>query len=416
MARVTRIDELTLAVLNGSDDDELLDYLADAAFSDLHADTLLILLPSGEKQWTCEVVRGRFREELLGTSVGVTEDAPAQETRVARILAAQNTAALDMLSWDQISRALTGAPLDPSPEQPPMASTFSADSTPLLFAPRLPHLLARVLEVGRDQVGLLLTVRFHAGTESPQDLAFGRDEVILADALASVLSFALNGATGRSDIEDNVATERDRIARDLHDLAIQELFAVGMQLESVTDEANATIPGFADSGPVAQSLKESIRGIERSIAEIRGIVQSLRNEQHELTLTQRVRHECAVSIAGLGFAPSLTFHSATEDIDRTSTEVTEDVVAVVRECLANAARHAQATAVAVTISMLRDGVDPVIHVNVSDNGRGIDPEVTRRSGLANMRARARRHSGWVDVLPLEQGTMISWRATDFDAG
>lgn len=416
MARVTRIDELTLAVLNGSDDDELLDYLADAVFSDLHADTLLLLLPSGERQWTSEVVRGRFRDELLGTALGSDADANAQASRVARILTAQNIAALEMLTWDQISRALTGAPIAADPEQPPMAGVFSADRTLPRFAPRQPHILARVLEAGRDQIGLLLAVRFHAGNESPDDLAFSREEFILADALASVLSFALNDASVRSEIEDNVASERDRIARDLHDLAIQELFAVGMQLESVTDEANATIPGFAESGPVADSIKESITGIERSIAEIRSIVQSLRNEQHELTLTQRVRHECAVSIAGLGYAPSLTFHSATEDIDQTSPEVTEDVVAVVRECLANAARHAQATAVAVTISMLREGVERVIHVNVSDNGRGIDPTVTRRSGLANMRARARRHSGWVDVLALEPGTMISWRATDFDAG
>jgi signal transduction histidine kinase len=87
------------------------------------------------------------------------------------------------------------------------------------------------------------------------------------------------------------------------------------------------------------------------------------------------------------------------------------VVAVVRECLANAARHAHASAVAVSISVFSEGVDRVVQVNVSDNGRGIDPTVRRRSGLANMSSRARRHSGWVDAISLEPGTMISWRVT-----
>jgi DNA-binding NarL/FixJ family response regulator len=92
-------------------------------------------------------------------------------------------------------------------------------------------------------------------------------------------------------------------------------------------------------------------------------------------------------------------------------EIAEDVVAVVRESLANAARHAHASAVAVAVSVFSEGVDRVIQVSVSDNGRGIDPSVTRRSGLANMSSRARRHSGWVDAIGLEPGTMINWRVT-----
>ena len=82
-----------------------------------------------------------------------------------------------------------------------------------------------------------------------------------------------------------------------------------------------------------------------------------------------------------------------------------------KECLANVARHAHASAVSVSITLFKEGVDTVIQVNVSDNGRGIDPSITRRSGLANMGARARRHLGWVDFYSLDPGTMVSWRAT-----
>ena len=119
-----------------------------------------------------------------------------------------------------------------------------------------------------------------------------------------------------------------------------------------------------------------------------------------------------LATAGLGFVPSLRLppHPAEMDAELPP-EIADDVVAVVRECLANAARHAHATAVAVSVSVFSEGVDRVVQVNVSDNGRGIDPTVRRRSGLANMSSRARRHSGWVDAITLEPGTMISWRVT-----
>ncbi|MDK7742142.1 histidine kinase [Helcobacillus massiliensis] len=414
MARVTRIDELTLAVLNGDDDDELLDYLMDASFSDLHADTLMLLLPAGPRAWSCEVVRGRYRDELMGRDVRYEPEAPGRSSRMARTLDSQNAPGFDLLTWEAISRTLTGHYLDPYEQDDlPIPGTLWADGDrrPHPEAPT-PQVLTRVVEAGRDAVGLLIAVRFPAGSEQTADASFDRESTILADALASVMSFALNNASARSVIEDDVATERDRIARDLHDLAIQELFAAGMQLESAAKSAER-FQEFRENGPVAESLRQSMASLENSIAQIRHIVQSLRNESDELTLTQLIRHECAMAIAGLGFAPSLQFHSSMDDLDATNPELTADVVAVVRECLANAARHAHASAVAVTVTVLREGVDRVVQVNVSDNGRGIDPSVTRRSGLANMRSRARRHAGWVDVYPLEPGTMVSWRATEF---
>ena len=183
-----------------------------------------------------------------------------------------------------------------------------------------------------------------------------------------------------------------------------------MQLETVMSQASR-FPEYSDEGPVATSLKDSVAGIERSIAEIRGIVQSLRNETVEVTLSQRLRHECGLAIAGLGFVPSLHLQAPVAELDAIEGELKEDVVAVVKECLANVARHAHASAVSVSITLFKEGVDTVIQVNVSDNGRGMDPSITRRSGLANMGARARRHFGWVDFYSLDPGTMVSWRAT-----
>ncbi|MGO2719919.1 MAG: sensor histidine kinase, partial [Brachybacterium tyrofermentans] len=229
------------------------------------------------------------------------------------------------------------------------------------------------------------------------------------DALASLVELTVRVPTLRfsGELDD----ERSRIARDLHDLAIQELFAVGMELEALTEALAG--PGEPPSNTrIRTSVAASVQGVENAVAQIRQIVQSLRRERLEATLTEQLRHEVGLATAGLGFVPALRLppHPAEMDAEVPS-EIAEDVVAVVRECLANAARHAHASAVAVSVSLFSEGVDRVVQVNVSDNGRGIDPSVTRRSGLANMSSRARRHSGWVDAISLLPGTMIFWRVT-----
>ena len=389
MSNATRISELTAAVLNAEDPDDLLDLLADTAFDILAPDSLLVLLPLDDSTWVCELARGRFASELLGTSVSHASG-DSDSARLPFVLDYDSPETLEKLTWGDLTRALAGERLGDDEIVHSEISAFPIDA-------------------GSARRGLLVAVRF-TSVGSDASSAFTEAESVSAASLASLFSFALNGATGRSAIEDDLNNERNRIARDLHDLAIQELFGVGMQLETVMAQA-ARFREYSDEGPVATSLKDSVAGIERSIAEIRGIVQSLRNETVDVTLSQRLRHECGLAIAGLGFVPSLQLNAPITSLDAIEGELKEDVVAVVKECLANVARHAHASAVSVSITLFDEGVDTVIQVNVSDNGRGIDPSITRRSGLANMGARARRHLGWVDFYSLDPGTMVSWRAT-----
>ena len=389
MSKATRISELTAAVLNAEDPDDLLDLLADTAFDILAPDSLLVLLPLDDSTWVCELVRGRFAQELLGTSVSHASGS-SKAARLPFVLDYDSPDDLKKLTWNDLTHALAG-------EQFGDGAFVGSE------------IAAFPIDAGAARRGLLIAARLtDEGADAP--LTFTEAETVSAASLASLFSFALNGATGRSAIEDDLNNERHRIARDLHDLAIQELFGVGMQLETVMAQASR-FPEYSDEGPVATSLKDSVAGIERSIAEIRGIVQSLRNETIEVTLSQRLRHECGLAIAGLGFVPSLQLNAPITEIDAIEGELKEDVVAVVKECLANVARHAHASAVSVNITLFKEGVDTVIQVNVSDNGRGIDPSITRRSGLANMGSRARRHLGWVDFYNLDPGTMVSWRAT-----
>ncbi|MGP5670734.1 sensor histidine kinase [Brachybacterium alimentarium] len=369
-----RVQDLAGAVLAGGDTEDLLDLLVHSARTDLGARSAALVLPLAPGTWTFELVDGPDAADLLGRTL--TPRSPAG-------------AALEETDSEALERI----------------------GTLLVGKQDIPALLA-VVDGAEHGSGFLAVLRDRpdgAGPEGAADPAFTRADRERLDALAALVLLTLRvPAPGVSDELDD---ERSRIARDLHDLAIQELFAVGMELEALTDALAA--PGQPPSNTrIRSSVASSVQGLENAVAQIRQIVQSLRRERLEATLTEQLRHEVGLAAAGLGFVPTLRLppHPAAMEAELPS-EIADDVVAVVRECLANAARHAHASAVAVSVSLFSEGVDRVVQVNVSDNGRGIDPTVQRRSGLANMSSRARRHSGWVDALSLEPGTMISWRVT-----
>lgn len=366
-----RTQDLLAAVLAGEDQEELLAMLLARARADLRARTALLVLPLGERSWSVELALGDAAGELLGLTLSAETDEPVsgRGPLLCALLA-----------------------LDPDAVEAVTAQAPGADAGDAV--------LCSPLWVGDGGMGVLALIR--DGEE-----AFTSVQRERADALAALVALALD----RPDGEERLHDERLRIARDLHDLAIQELFAAGMELESLRELLRA--PSNLGMNPaIARSVDASVQGIERGVAEIRQVVQSLRRERPEATFTERLRHETGLAIAGLGFGPSLRLPPDASVLDReVPEEIAEDAVAVVRECLANAARHAHASAVAIVVSLVDEGVDRVLQVSVSDNGRGIDPSVTRRSGLANMASRARRHAGWVDAIPLEPGTMISWRVT-----
>ncbi|MGO2557677.1 sensor histidine kinase [Brachybacterium sp.] len=361
----TRIQDLAGAVLAGGETEDLLDLLLHSARSDLAARNAVLVMPLTRSRWAVEMVDGADASELLGSEI--PEHSPT-------------------------GHALHSADVD----------ALEAIST-LVIDPGASPALLGVVDAAEHGLGLLAVLR---SVDSAPFAAADRERL---DALAGLIALTLRAPSLGASIE--IDDERSRIARDLHDLAIQELFAVGMELEAMVNSLEA--PGMTPSNArIRSSVATSVQGVENAVAQIRQIVQSLRRERAAATLTERLRHEVGLATAGLGFVPSMRLppHPAEMDAELPA-EIAEDVVAVVRECLANAARHAHATAVAVSVSVFSEGVDRVVQVNVSDNGRGIDSAVQRRSGLANISSRARRHNGWVDALGLEPGTMVSWRVT-----
>jgi GAF family protein len=97
---------------------------------------------------------------------------------------------------------------------------------------------------------------------------------------------------------------------------------------------------------------------------------------------------------------------------RVDPDLSDDVVAIVREGLSNIARHAHATAATVCVDVSGQGKTGRVRITINDDGRGIDPSRTRNSGLANMAERARRHHGSFDADSGDGGvgTQIRWIA------
>ncbi|WP_308011790.1 sensor histidine kinase [Actinacidiphila acidipaludis] len=217
-------------------------------------------------------------------------------------------------------------------------------------------------------------------------------------AFAGQAALALQLAERRRSAEQlAVLEDRDRIARDLHDLAIQRLFATGMTLQSAVR--------FVEHPEARERLLRAVDDLDETIKIIRSTIFGLRaKEADQRPQGLRARSAAAVEQAAgpLGFTPVLHMEGLL-DTDVPSATA-DDAVAVLTEALSNAARHAGASAVEVTLVV----AEGWLTVSVTDNGRGI-PEKAPRSGLRNLAARAGRLGGRFEAGPGPQGgTRLAW--------
>ncbi|MFF6909674.1 GAF domain-containing protein [Streptomyces sp. NPDC012389] len=229
--------------------------------------------------------------------------------------------------------------------------------------------------------------------------AFTEAELEPLLTFAGQAALALELAVRRRDAEHVALLEdRDRIARDLHDLAIQRLFATGMTLQSTARLIEHT--GAAERvARAVDDLDETIKIIRSTIFGLRA-----RDEGPASSLRARASRTVGDAVTSLGFPPRLSMEGLL-DTD-VPLDVAEHVVAALGELLSNAARHAHATRVEVSLKATADEV----RLTVADNGRGI-PEQSRRSGLDNLAERARQVGGALEVsTPEGGGSRLLWRA------
>ncbi|MEV3861176.1 GAF domain-containing protein [Streptomyces sp. NPDC050095] len=219
---------------------------------------------------------------------------------------------------------------------------------------------------------------------------------------AAQAAVALELAERRRDAEQiALLQDRDRIARDLHDLAIQRLFAAGMTLQSTQR--------FVTHPEAAERLARTVDNLDETIKIVRSAIFGLRAKPEGGSATGsglrgRASEAVETSEAAFGFMPALCVEGLV-DTD-VSAEVADHATAVLVEALSNAARHAGAHSVEVYLRCLRDELT----VRVTDDGCGI-PEGVARSGLRNMEERARALGGRLTVGPGPGGggTRVQWR-------
>ncbi|MFJ7287059.1 GAF domain-containing protein [Curtobacterium sp. NPDC098951] len=260
------------------------------------------------------------------------------------------------------------------------------------WAPPLGPTLAIPLRDASTPLGALIISR------GPGARPFSPSEAEMADEFGRQTSVALAVARGRTDrrlVER--AEDRGRIARDLHDHVIQRLFAAGLSLQATAQRAPEQVRDRIDA---------QVTVIDEAIGEIRTAVFALESPDRHRPRTARDRLLDVVAELGPAFstAPRIAFVGPVDTV--LSGDLALDVTAVVRESLANVARHAPEASCRIEVSV----DDEVVLVLVEDDGPGPGSgDRGRRSGTANLAARARLRGGTyrLDACP-EGGTRVRW--------
>jgi signal transduction histidine kinase len=265
----------------------------------------------------------------------------------------------------------------------------------------------RVAEVARDNMKLGPTVLVPLGGPGnvrgvltagrrPGAMPLSPAAVDMLVTFASQAGIALELAEHRRQAEQvAVFEDRDRIARDLHDLVIQRLYATGMSLQGAAS--------LISSREVAHRVNTAVDALDETIREIRTSIFALQTRQDAKPPGLRTRIlQVADEMRGvLGFPPGLILEGLLDDVPE---DVGDHLLSVLREGLANAARHSGASKVDVQVRAAAD-----LSLTVRDNGSGIK-DTGRRSGLSNLDQRAVTLGGSFRVAPAAGGgTQLDWR-------
>lgn len=366
------LTDIATAVMADRETDEVLSLIANRARTFTGADVALMALPDEEGHLAVEIVDGHD-EGTPAAELALSIVQTWEGQRVPRESAIHGAFA------DGERRVTRGA-----------AGVLGSDDAhlgPALVIPMVsvPHVL-----------GVLVLLW------GPQVRRIPADAADLATAFASQASLSLVLAEARRERERlAVYEDRDRIARDLHDLVIQRLFATGMMLQGIARIDD--VPTRA-----GERVSTAVDELDETIKEIRQTIFALHEPMSGPggSARGRVLRETSQSAALLGFEPSVRFVGPVDSM--LSTVVTDQVVAALREALTNAAKHARAQRVDVMVQIDRG----TVVLMVTDDGVGISADgMGRRSGVANVAARAQDLGGSCVVERVGEvgGTRMVWR-------
>jgi two-component system, NarL family, sensor histidine kinase DevS len=348
--------EITNVLLGEVDRTAALQLVARRAREVSGAQTVLVLLhqPAVDK-FSVEVCEPDQRR-VTGTLV------PVGDTVLARALADGATVVVDNLT-----RAAGG--------------TIPISTGPALIAP---------LAASGTVYGLLVVAHAADGPRFDDEL-----DVNLMSTFAGQAALAVERVRAQEERELLVVLEdRERIARDLHDVVIQRLFATGLHLQSAAN--------LAARPEVGARINSAVDDLDATIRDIRSAIFELRTPVNA-ALRADLRATVDAAAASLGFRPQLRLDGPIDSA--VPDAVRPDLLAVLREALSNVVRHARASQVEVAIEV----GDGRLRLAVTDDGVGPGEQVDERSGLANMRQRAAAHDGTLAVTAASGGgTRVDW--------
>jgi signal transduction histidine kinase len=352
--------EVTRRLLSGAEPGEVLDLVTQQVLEMSGADLAVLALPeNGRRELVIRHAAGLDADQARGLAL-------PPGSLSAHVLATGEPVSVAEFSQDERVAAVARAAMSLGP-----ATVFPLG--------------------GSGNVRGVLTVGRRPGS---MPLAPAAAEMV--ESFAAQAGIALELAEVRRDAEQvTVLLDRERIARDLHDLVVQRLYATGMSLQGAMPLI--TRPEASDR------VSRAVDALDETIREIRTAIFAL---QVPLNTSRAGTREQILDISRemtepLGFAPSLSLHG---DLDRVPADIAEQMLVALREALANAARHARASHVQVTIE-----AGPDLVLVVTDNGTGMTGS-TRRSGLANLAERAVQLGGTVQFGPADDaGTELRWK-------
>jgi two-component system, NarL family, sensor histidine kinase DevS len=355
--------EVTQRLLSGAATGEVLELVTQQALELSGADLVVLALPAGNSE---RLVIEHASGQGAGAAIGLV--LPAQRSASGIVMATGKPLAVANFTED------------------PRVAAVAREHMPLGPAVLVP------LGPAGDVRGVLTAGRRTGALPLP------------APAVEMVITFAAQAGIGlelaehRRDAQRLALSEdRDRIARDLHDLVIQRLFATGMSLQGAT----ALMPG----SEAVHRVEQAVDALDETIKDIRTAIFSLSSRGADEPLGVRARILAVVEemTAPLGFAPALRMAGPIDT--QVPGHVADQLLAALREALANVAKHAQATRASVTVE-----AGPDLVLTVRDNGTGLTG-ATRRSGLANLADRAAELGGTLRAVAAEGGgTDLEWRA------
>ena len=227
-----------------------------------------------------------------------------------------------------------------------------------------------------------------------KDGGFTDQDVVVVEALSRIAGSAVRTARLQERLRRvAVVEDRQRIARELHDSVIQEMFAVGLGLQGLSQ--------IVESEQAEATLLDAVDRLDGAVETLRKYIFELRRDPR-ISPAFDTRLQELVARMGSAYPATVTLdHSLSVPVAST---LEDEMLAIVTECLSNALRHSGAESVQVSVRLTETGHEIV----VADDGKGFDTGLpTSGMGLENLRTRVENMAGQLTVASFATGTTIT---------